>query len=133
MFENENWDINEVLDDIVLGRGVKRTIHYLEYGEHIYTRLFIERLQFYRFRPILLKNITIRVGWRAPAFFISGKQAIFGYVFWEVFSEDKKRKIFGSTVKNEKGDWKYVLSENSQTIVFVNLNRQEEVDIYHLL
>ena len=72
MFENENWNIDEVLDDIILGRGVKRSVHYLEYGERIYTQLFIERLQFYKFRPILLKNITIQVGWRAPAFFISG-------------------------------------------------------------
>ena len=133
MFENENWNIDEVLDDIILGRGVKRSIHYLEYGEKIYTKLFIERLQFYKFRPLLIHNIDIHVGWRAPGFFISGKQAVFGYVFWEVFSDDKKRKIFGSTAKNEKGDWKYIFSENSQAVIFTNLSKQKEVDLYHFL
>jgi len=133
MFLQDNWEISEILDDIILGRGVKRSVHNLEYDSSIFTGLFIDRLRLYKFRPVALNKIEIEVGHRAPAFLISGKTAIFGYVFWEVFSEIKKRKLFGSVVKNEKGDWKYVIPENSSSIVFINIDKQEEIDLYHLL
>ncbi len=127
-----DWEIVEVFDDIILGRGVKRAIHDLEYDNKILTGRFIERLQIYKFRPIQLKKIDIDVGYRLPAFHVSGKTALFGYVFWEVFTDKRKRKIWGSVVRNEKGDWKYILSGKSSQIVFVNLSQKEEVDIYHL-
>lgn len=133
MFQKDNWEISEILDDIILGRGVKRSIHNLEYDQAIYASLFIDRLRMYKYRPCRVKDISIEVGWRAPAFLINDKMAIFGYVFWELFTETKRRKLFGSVVKNVKGDWKYTLSDASNEIVFVNIDRQEEIDIYHLL
>lgn len=133
MFIEDDWEISAILDDIILGRGVKRSVHNLEYGSSIYASLFIDRLRLYKYQPRRVKEIDIEVSWRAPAFLINNKTAIFGYVFWELFTESKKRKLFGSVVKNEKGDWKYTLSENNNDIVFVNLDRQEEIDIYHLL
>lgn len=132
MFLFENWQITEIFDDIVLGRGVKRAIHNLEYDGSIYTELFLERLQLYKFRPAPLKKIQIGVGKRAPAFYIHGKTAIFGYVFWEMFSETRKRKLWGSVIRNAKGDWKYVLPGNSNNVVFINMDKQEEIDIFHL-
>jgi len=132
MFLLKDWEIAEILDDIILGRGVKRTIHDLQYDEKVYTQLFIERLQLFKFRPVAVKNIQIEVGKRSPAFYIKGKTAIFGYIFREVFSEKHKRKIWGSVVRNEKGDWKYILPGNSGEVVFINLNKQEEIDIFHL-
>ncbi|HHJ51717.1 MAG TPA: hypothetical protein ENJ89_00855 [Caldithrix abyssi] len=132
MFLFENWEISEVLDDIVLGRGVKRSVHDLQFDQNIYTELFVERLQLYKYRPMPIKDIPIEVGKRVPAFLIDGKTAIFGYVFWEVFSDKRKRKLWGSVVRNEKGDWKYVLPGNSSRIVFVNLDQSEEVDLYYL-
>lgn len=125
--------MSEVLDDIILGRGVKRSIHDLEYDNYLFTGLFIDRLRLYKFRPLPLNKIEIEVGQRAPAFLLNGKTAIFGYVFWEVFSDTQKRKLFGSVVKNEKGDWKYVLQGHDSSVVFVNLDQKEEIDIYHLL
>ncbi len=132
MFLYENWEISEVLDDIILGRGVKQSIHNLEYDQSLYTDLFISRLRLYKYTPMSVAQIDIPVGWRAPAFLIEGKTAIFGHVFWEVFSDRHKRKIWASVVRNEKGDWKYVLSENSSDIVFVNLAVQQEIDIRYL-
>lgn len=132
MFLLKDWEIAEILDDIILGRGVKRTIHDLQYDEKVYTQLFIERLQLFKFRPVAVKNIQIEVGKRSPAFYLKEKNAIFGYIFWEVFSDKHKRKIWGSVVRNEKGDWKYILPGNSSEAVFINLNKQEEIDIYHL-
>ncbi len=133
MFLFENWEISEVLDDIVLGRGVKRSVHDLQFDQNIYTELFIERLRLYKFRPMAVRDIHIEVGKRVPAFLIDGKTAIFGYVFWEVFSDKRKRKLWGSVVRNEKGDWKYVLPGNSGQIIFVNPDMQEDIDINYLL
>ena len=133
MIQKDNWEISEILDDIILGRGVKRSVHNLEYDQFLYTSLFIDRLRIYKYRPCRVSDISIEIGWRAPAFLISNKIAIFGYVFWELFTETKKRKLFGSVIKNAKGDWKYTLSDKNNDIVFVNLDHQEEIDIYHLL
>lgn len=133
MFLAENWEISEILDDIILGRGVKRAVHDLEYDNALFTGLFVDRLRLYKFQPIALCNVQIETGQRAPAFFLSGRTAVFGYVFWEVFSHAQKRKIFGSVAKNELGDWKYVIGGNSEQIVFVNLDKKEEVDIFHLI
>jgi len=133
MFLDKNWEISEVLDDIILGRGVKRTVHSLEYDQSVITDLFISRLRLYKYHPLAVADIRVEVGYRIPAFFIQGKFAIFGYVFWEVFSENKKRKLWGSVVKNKKGDWKFVLSGNSDSIVFANLSNRQEVDLFHLL
>ncbi len=132
MFLFENWEITEILDDIVLGRGVKRSIHNLEYDNNIYTSLFIDRLRLFKYRPLSVKDIEVKVGQRIPAFLLRGKTAIFGYVFWEVFSEKRKRKLWGSVIRNAKGDWKYTLPGNSDTVVFANLAKPEEIDIYHL-
>ena len=128
----ESWQIAEAFDDIILGRGVKRSIHDLTYNNQLYVQLFIERLQIYKFFPHSVKDINIEVGFRIPAFLIKNHQAIFGHLFWEVFSEKRKRKIWGSVIRNEKGDWKYILPGNSETIVFVNQSRPEHIDIYHL-
>ena len=131
MFLTENWEITEILDDIILGRGVKRAIHDLEYDNTIYTSLFIDRLRLYKFRPMTINDICIKTGYRVPAFFITEKSAIFGYVFWELFTERKKRKLWGSAVKNEKGDWKYIVPANSKQVLFVNLEKEEEFDSFY--
>ncbi|MBD3225947.1 MAG: hypothetical protein GF313_14565 [Caldithrix sp.] len=67
-----------------------------------------------------------------PAFYVKDKTAIFGHVFWEVFTDKRKRKIWGSVVRNTKGDWKYILPGSRPVTLFANLNQLEEVDIYHL-
>ncbi len=131
MFFENNWEISEILDDIILGRGVKRYVYDLEYDNSVFTSLFIERLILYRFQPMTLKDIHIKNGIRVPASFISGKTAVFGHVFWEIFSEKKKRKFWGSAAKNEKGDWKYIVNSDSEQVLFVNINSAEEFDMLH--
>ena len=131
MYLYKNWEIIEILDDIILGRGVKRTLHDLEYDGVIYSSSFIDRLRLYKYRPLILDQIHVSVGYRIPAFLLKDKTAIFGYVFWELFSENKKRKLWGSVVKNEKGDWKYTVSAKSRQILFVNTDKEEEFDMYH--
>lgn len=131
MYLYKNWEIIEILDDIILGRGVKRAIHNLEYDNMIYTSVFVDRLRLYKFRPVTLADITIEPGKRVPGFLIKDKTAIFGYVFWEFFSERKKRKLWGSVVRNEKGDWKYTVQSESRQALFVNPEKTEDFDMYH--
>lgn len=126
------WQISDIFDDIILGRGVKRSIHLLEYDDTILTELFIERLLIFKYRPSKIKEAPVQVGQRIPAFYINGKHAVFGYIFYELFSEQQKRKIFGSVARNEKGDWRYHLPVNSPVVVFINPDLREDIDLWHL-
>ena len=125
-------ELEEIFDDIILGRGVKRAVHHLEYDQNVYVDLFAQRLRIYNYQPLVLSNISLKVGFRLPAFLVSEKAALFGYVFWEVFSEHKKRKIWGSVIRNKKGDWKYILPGYSNQVIFANLSRHEPIDINYL-
>ena len=124
-------DIKEVFYDIILGK-VKRSVHHLIYKNRDYTSLFISCLKKKSYTPVLLKSVEIDIGVRIPGFYLDNSTAFFGYLFWEVFHDKHKRKIWGSIIRNEKGDWKYLLSGNSSKKVYLNLNKIQEVDIYHL-
>ena len=62
-----------------------------------------------------------------PAFCIADGVAHFGWVFWEVFTPDRKRKLFGSQVKNEKGDWAIMLARRSS--VYACPGRVQQMDV----
>ena len=128
---NDN-QITEIFYDIILGNGVKRSIHNLVYKNQDFKNLFIECLLDKSFKPLLLKNASIEVGIRIPGFYIEKQTAFFGYLFWEVFNERRKRKIWGSVVRNQKGDWKYILTGNSSKVVYLNMFKIQEIDIFHL-
>ncbi|MBL1207102.1 MAG: hypothetical protein D8M58_16980 [Calditrichaeota bacterium] len=124
--------IEEAFNDIVLGNGVKRSVHDLVYDNADYSDLFITCLKRNNFFPLPLKHTTINPGFRYPGFYLIDSVAYFGHLFWEVFSESRKRKIWGSVVRNEKGDWKYILPGNSSKIVYINKDKIQAVDIFHL-
>lgn len=69
----------------------------------------------------------IEPGERVPAFCIMDGKAHFGWVFWEVFSSDRKRKLFGSCMKNTKGDWAIMLARTA--MVYACVDRKELMDI----
>jgi len=122
----------DVFRDIILGRGVKRIVHELHYAGRDYTALFIEQLIVCGYKPMSLKSRDPGIGVRVPGFYIQGARAYFGYLFWEVFSDTRKRKIWGSVERNKKGDWAIILPGNSLMEVFLNPSMGQEVDIYHL-
>jgi hypothetical protein len=124
-------ELRDVFNDIIDGR-VKRFVHHLIFQNKDYTTLFITCLKEKAYLPSPLKSVNIDVGIRCPGFFIKDSTAYFGYLFWEVFDERHKRKIWGSVIRNNKGDWKYILSGNSSNIVYLNQNKIQEVDIFHL-
>lgn len=97
-----------------------------------FSALFIERLLLQNFKPCSIKSIQVDVGIRFPAFILQDGSAIFGHLFWEVFTDQRKRKIWGSVIRNEKGDWKYIIPGNSTKEIYINLDQPQSVDINYL-
>jgi len=124
--------ISEVFDDIIQGNGVKRFVHDLIMDDIDYCELFKTRLIRNNFFPKPLKEMSIKVGVRIPGFYIQDSTAYFGHLFWEVFNEQRKRLIWGSVLRNDKGDWKYILSGKSPHIVYLNQAQIQDIDIFHL-
>ena len=90
------------LDDLILGRGVKRGRH--ELPPHL-VDVFRKRLTDMGFRETTVGELDIEVGVRVPAWVVRGAMADFGTVFWEVFTPRAKRKLFGSDQRNAKKEW----------------------------
>src|SRR5262245_20848093 len=83
------------VDDLILGRGVKRGRH--ELAAEVLP-VFLERLRACGFREMTVGEIDIAIGTRVPAWLVRPPVVDFGTVFWEVFTERAKRKLFGSQV-----------------------------------
>ncbi len=122
-------NLEQALEDIIEGRIVKRSQHQLLFDGQPVTELFLSLLERHRYDPRLVKDIIIEPGERIPAFFIRDHTAYFGWVFWEKFSELRLRKLFGTVVKNNKGDWLIQLPANSKEKVYANISHVFEMDI----
>jgi hypothetical protein len=117
------------LDDLILGRGVKR-------GRHPLTPdvlpAFLERLRAGGFRPMSVGEIEIPVGTRVPAWLVRPPVADFGMVFWEVFTERAKRKLYGSEVRLKTGphagDWEIQLYPKDAEKLWANPDIAETYD-----
>lgn len=121
-------DLLSAFRDLAAGRGVKRGHHGLRIdGEH-HSGLFLEALQLEGFEPLLVREVDVARGERVPAFLVREGHADFGWVFWEKFSEGRARKLFGSTVRNAKGDWEIQLGEGSPRRIHVCLAAKAVVD-----
>lgn len=121
--------LRETLRDIIDGKIVKRSKHQLVYEGEIVTSFFLEELQQMKFLPLHVGEIEIEKNERVPAFYIENNIAYFGWVFWEKFTELRLRKLFGSVVRNAKGDWQIQISPNSEKIVYANSTKKVLIDI----
>ncbi len=124
-----NDELLEALSDIVHGRSVKRAKHELMFEENDVTKSFIETLIGHHYLPSTVDRITIQPGERVPAFVIEKNTAYFGWVFWEKFTQLRLRKLFGTVVRNAKGDWLIQLPSNSAKIVYADTSQIFEMDI----
>jgi hypothetical protein len=113
------------LDDLILGRGVKRGRH--EIPPETFP-LLRERLVACGFVPTVVAGVDIAIGVRVPAWLLRPPLADFGTVFWEIFTPKKRRKLFGSEVRNRKGDWEIQLSPGSEVTIWVNDSLAERYD-----
>ena len=121
--------LREVLKDIIEGRIVKRAKHDLVWETRDVTFQFIDVLTEQGYVSTIVQNVAIQPGERVPAFYIDGTTAYFGWVFWEKFSQLKLRKLFGSVVRNAKGDWAVQIPPGRKTIVHANMALKSEMDI----
>jgi hypothetical protein len=122
-------DLRSALREIIEGKTVKRSRHDLRIGASDATSLFLELLHELRYLPTTVEDVTIRPGERVPAFLVEKGIAHFGWIFWEKFTDRKLRKLFGSAVKNRKGDWEVQISGQKPTVLYVNTDARFEMDI----
>ena len=120
-------DLPQALRDLIRGDGVRRASHDLTVDGVDMTGLFCRLLESEGYAETSVQDIPIQPGERVPAFCVAEGKAHFGWVFWEVFSPDRKRKLFGSQAKNDKGDWAILLARNAR--VHACLHRKELMDI----
>jgi hypothetical protein len=122
-------ELREVLSDIVEGKIVKRARHELLWETRDVSLEFIEVLQHAGYRPMIVDQADVRPGERIPAFYLENGVAYFGWVFWEKFSQLRLRKLFGSVVRNAKGDWAVQIPPQKKTVLYANPDLKSEMDI----
>lgn len=121
--------ILDSLIDLATGNGVKRTRHDLEVDGRDYTDEFIRVLQQVGFTPMTIAETPIEPGERVPAFYIKDSTAYFGWIFFEKFTDRRMRKLWGSVIRNEKGDWAIQLSSKKNVTLYVDLKKKLEMDL----
>jgi hypothetical protein len=122
-------DLESLFADIIAGRTVKRARHELVWETRDVTLDFVESLRAHGYRSSTVGGVEIRPGERVPAFYIQDNTAWFGWVFWEKFSRLKLRKLFGSVVRNEKGDWAVQIPSQRGSVIYANPALKAEMDI----
>jgi hypothetical protein len=118
----------EALSDIVTGSGATRSKHVLMLDGKPVADEFVRCLEKNGFKKTTVGEVEVDIGLRVPAFFIEDTTAWFGWVFWEKFTEKKARKLWGSVVRNAKGDWAIQIPPTKPTPIFANLDGRIEMD-----
>lgn len=93
------------------------------------TSQFIGALAARGFFPATVEKAPVEPGERIPAFVLRDGWAYFGWVFWEKFSSVRSRKLFGSDIRNTKGDWEIQIPPRSSEILYANVRMKREMDI----
>ncbi len=122
-------EIRELMGDIIDGRIVKRSKHQLTLDSRDLSQAFIAALHERGYVPMLVRDVDIIPGERVPGFVIDSGTAYFGWVFWEKFSQLRLRKLFGSVVRNSKGDWAIQIPPERSRTVYVNTALRMNMDI----
>jgi len=125
---NEIKKIEETLEDVISGKFNVPKIELLYEGKDL-VEIFVKKLIDLNFQPKKVNEVNVEIGFRVPAFYIKNKTAYFGWVFWEIFTETKKRKLFGSAIKNQRGDWEIEITDKSDEVIFVNESKNIEIDL----
>ena len=121
--------LRQVFRDIIHGKAVKRTRHELLWEGQDVTELFLQELHREGFAPTTVAAIDVEPGHRVPAFYVENTVAYFGWVFWEKFWENRMRKLWGSVVRNARGDWKIQISPQKERTIYANASVRYEMDL----
>ena len=125
----DSGTVEEALAEIVGGRSVKRSVHELVHDGRALTAEFVGELARQGYLPLTVREVPVEPGERVPAFYIDGKIAYFGWVFWEQFTSWKIRKLWGSVVKDDRGDWRIQLPDGGRAVIYANTSLKIEMDI----
>jgi hypothetical protein len=123
--------VRDALREIIEGKIVKRARHTLHHNGVDLTPVFVEELERLGYVETTVGNVDAQPGERVPAFYIDNGVAYFGWVFWEQFTSWKLRKLWGSVIKNKKGDWDIQIPDTRQTKIYANKKLKLEMDIDH--
>ena len=123
--------LRDALKDIIDGKNVKRVRHELIYNGLDITDEFIDQLGASGYLPTTVNAVHVEPGERVPAFYIEGQIAYFGWVFWEQFTSWKIRKLWGSVIKNARGDWDIQIPPARSVTIYANESHKLEMDIDH--
>lgn len=120
--------LDDALTDIVTGRGVTRGRHELVLDGRPVVDEFTDCLRAHGFIRTTVGDVSVDIGERVPAFFLEGTTAWFGWIFWEKFTDTKARKLWGSVVRNQKGDWAIQIPPTKTAPVYANLAGKIDMD-----
>lgn len=118
----------DTFSDIISGTGVTRSKHELILDGQPVVDDFIHALVRNGFQQTIVGKVEVDIGERVPAFFIDNTVAYFGWVFWEKYTNDKARKLWGSVVRNRKGDWAIQIPPTKPTPIYANTDLRIEMD-----
>ncbi len=121
--------VSEAFCDFIPGTGVERTKLDLTLNGQDLTSRFLVELERLGFLPMTVGNVDVKPGERIPAFLVHDHTAYFGWVFWEKYTEKKLRKLWGSVVRNKKGDWATQIPPTKPTIIYANITKKYAMDI----
>jgi hypothetical protein len=124
-----NGNLHDLFAEIIEGKTVKRSKHELAWNGRDVTLDFVEALIANGYSLTTVAQVAISPGERVPAFYVDQGVAYFGWVFWEKFSQLKLRKLFGSVVRNQSGDWAIQISDKRNSVVYANASLKSEMDI----
>ena len=121
--------LREALEEIVDGKSVKRGKDDLRWESQDVVNTFIQVLQDHGYVLTTVQDVDVHPGERVPAFHVFERTAHFGWIFWEKFSRRKMRKLFGSVVRNAKGDWAIQIPAARATALYTNPGIRCEKDL----
>jgi hypothetical protein len=123
-------ELADTLDDLVLGRGVARGRHDLQYRGRSVRAELEDRLAANGFLKTTVGETEIAAGERVPAFYVKDDAADFGYVRWEIFTPRSRRKLFASQRRRpDNQEWAIQLSPSSSERIWADPARKERHDI----
>lgn len=122
-------EITEAFREIIAGKSVKRSRHDLVHGGIDRTEHFLRLLSGSGYRPLTVDAVRVAPGERTPAFHVQNGTALFGWVFWEKFSQLRLRKLFGTVVRKPGGDWLVQLPAAGSAIIYADTTQILTMDI----
>ncbi len=120
----DDRQVAEAIDEIIRGKNVKRYVHDLRVDGRDFSILFARRLLDAGFVETTVGEVDVGFDERVASFLIRDSKAYFGWVFIERFTEKKSRKLFGSSVRNGKGDWAIQVPFNSRQKIYVSYSEK---------